>query len=157
MKAANTFEEFEKLNGIRLDDVLSVFEAVSDAFPLIVSANLTKNTYTMIKDEGFLATNMPATGKFDDLIDHGVLYIHPNYQNAFLANFSRENLTKKLLQGQNEVYVRLYQKGRGDKYQWVSTHVIRIPDKNGDLCEISLNRILSEGSDEGIRCSGAPH
>ena len=51
MKAANTFEEFEKLNGIRLDDVLSVFEAVSDAFPLIVSANLTKNTYTMIKDD----------------------------------------------------------------------------------------------------------
>ena len=48
MKAANTFEEFEKLNGIRLDDVLSVFEAVSDAFPLIVSANLTKNTYTMM-------------------------------------------------------------------------------------------------------------
>lgn len=87
MKAANTFEEFEKLNGIRLDDVLSVFEAVSDAFPLIVSANLTKNTYTMIKDDGFLAANMPATGKFDDLIDHGVLYIHPNYQNAFLANF----------------------------------------------------------------------
>ncbi len=87
MKAANTFEEFEKLNGIRLDDVLSVFEAVSDAFPLIVSANLTKNTYTMIKDEGFLATNMPATGKFDDLIDHGVLYIHPNYRMHFLPIF----------------------------------------------------------------------
>ena len=46
MKCGKTFEEFEALNGISVEEILSVFEAVSQAYPMIVSANLTKNTYT---------------------------------------------------------------------------------------------------------------
>ena len=84
MKCGKTFEEFEALNGISVEEILSVFEAVSQAYPMIVSANLTKNTYTMIKDDGFLAGNLPASGRFDDLIDFGVEFIHPNYQSVFL-------------------------------------------------------------------------
>ena len=59
MRAAKSFKEFEALNGISMEEVLSVFEAVSEAFPMIISANLTKNTYTMIKDDGFLAGDFP--------------------------------------------------------------------------------------------------
>ena len=51
MKSARSFKEFEALNGISMEEVLTVFEAVSEAFPMIVAANLTKNTYTMIKDD----------------------------------------------------------------------------------------------------------
>ena len=72
MKCGKTFEEFEALNGISVEEILSVFEAVSQAYPMIVSANLTKNTYTMIKDDGFLAGDLPISGRFDDLIDFGV-------------------------------------------------------------------------------------
>ena len=82
MKCGKTFEEFEALNGISVEEILSVFEAVSQAYPMIVSANLTKNTYTMIKDDGFLAGDLPARGRFDDLIDFGVEFIHPNYQSV---------------------------------------------------------------------------
>ena len=77
MKSARSFKEFEALNGISMEEVLTVFEAVSEAFPMIVAANLTKNTYTMIKDDGFLANDMPSSGKYDDLIDVGVENIHP--------------------------------------------------------------------------------
>ena len=45
MKSARSFKEFEALNGISMEEVLTVFEAVSEAFPMIVAANLTKNTY----------------------------------------------------------------------------------------------------------------
>ena len=96
MKSARSFKEFEALNGISIEEVLTVFEAVSEAFPMIVAANLTKNTYTMIKDDGFLANDMPSSGKYDDLIDVGVENIHPNYQRAFLDNFSRERLLQML-------------------------------------------------------------
>ena len=131
MKCGKTFEEFEALNGISVEEILSVFEAVSQAYPMIVSANLTKNTYTMIKDDGFLAGNLPISGRFDDLIDFGVEFIHPNYQSVFLENFSRERLLRLFGQGKREVYAKLYQKGRGDRYQWVSCHVIRVQDRNG--------------------------
>lgn len=43
----------------------------------------------MIKDDEFLANDMPSSGKYDDLIDVGLENIHPNYQRAFLDNFSR--------------------------------------------------------------------
>ena len=120
MKSARSFKEFEALNGISMEEVLTVFEAVSEAFPMIVAANLTKNTYTMIKDDGFLANDMPSSGKYDDLIDVGVENIHPNYQRAFL-----------------------------DYYQWVSTHVIRVKDKDGDVCHICINKVLDECSSCG--------
>lgn len=158
MKLGKTFEEFEALNGISVKDILSVFEAVSQAFPMIVSANLTKNTYTMIKDDGFLADEIPMTGKYDDLIDYGVENIHPNYQGLFLQNFSREKLLQSFGQGKKEVNVKLYQKGRGNQYQWVSTHVIRVQDQDGDVCEICINKILSEGrTGEPVRISRAPY
>lgn len=144
MKNTEALSKLESVNGISTDEILSVFEAVSEAFPLIVSANLTKNTYTMIKDDGFLANAFPLTGKYDNLIDHGVENIHPNYQKAFLDNFSREQLLRQFAQGRKEVYVKLYQKGHGDHYQWVSTHVIRVKDRDGDICQICLNRILSD-------------
>lgn len=66
----------------------------------------------MIKDDGFLANDMPSSGKYDDLIDVGVENIHPNYQRAFLDNFSRERLLQMLGQGRKEVCVKLYQKRR---------------------------------------------
>ena len=156
MRAAKSFKEFEALNGISMEEVLSVFEAVSEAFPMIISANLTKNTYTMIKDDGFLAGDFPATGKYDDLIDFGVEYIHPNYQRSFLDNFSRERLLRKLGQGKREVYSKQYQKGRNGQYKWVSTHVIRVKDRDGDICEICLNRVI-EGSMGQQRVCRAPY
>ena len=149
MKSARSFKEFEALNGISMEEVLTVFEAVSEALPMIVAANLTKNTYTRIKDDGFLANDMPSSGKYDDLIDVGVENIHPNYQRAFLDNFSRERLLQMLGQGRKEVCVKLYQKGRGDRYQWVSTHVIRVRDKDGDVCHVCINKFLDECSSCG--------
>ena len=158
MKNTASAQEFESLNGVAIEEVLSVFEAVSEAFPMIVSVNLTKNRYTMIKQDGFLANNLPMTGKYDDLIDLGVENIHPNYQKAFMENFSRERLMRQFAQGRKEVYVKLYQKGQGDHYQWGSTHVIRVKDRDGDVCHICINKVLNDFCSDGSnRHCRAPH
>lgn len=149
MKCAKSLKEFEALNGISVEEVLSVFEAVSEAFPMIVSVNLTKNTYTMIKDDGFLAGDIPTSGTYDNLIDAGLENIHKNYQRAFLDNFSRERLLQTFGQGKREICVKLYQRGRGEAYQWVSTHVIRVKDRDGDICHVCINKILEEGTQTG--------
>lgn len=151
MKYGKTFEEFEALNGISAEDVMTVFDAVSQAYPMIVLANLTQNTYTMIKDDGFLVGAVPMVGCYDDLIDFGVENVHPNYQKSFVDHFSRECLLYQFGQGKREVCTKLYQKGKGQQYQWVSTHVIRVQDKDGDVCEICLNRILENMQQSGER------
>jgi hypothetical protein len=156
MKKAINMKEFEEQNGISVEELMAVFDAVSQAFPMIVSVNLTKNTYTMIKDDGFLMNNLPMSGKYDDMIDFGVEHIHPNYQNVFLENFSRERLLQHFGHGRKEVFAKLYQKGRGNHYQWVSTHVIRVQDKDGDICHVCINKILEEANEPHL-FRGAPH
>lgn len=159
MKFGKSYQEFEELNGISMEEILTVFEAVLQAYPMIVSVNLTKNTYTLIKQDSFLAHDLPVTGKYDDMIDYGVENIHPNYQNIFLENFSRERLLRLFGHGQKEVYAKLYQKGKENQYQWVSTHVIRVQDHDGDICHICMNKILMDANEEkGSRISrGAPY
>ncbi|MDD6812537.1 MAG: hypothetical protein PUD93_11905 [Lachnospiraceae bacterium] len=142
MKLTERIKELESNLDLDLREALGIMEAVSEVFPMIVMANLTKNTYTMIRNDDFLAFDMPRSGCYDDLIDDGVENIHPNYQTAFLECFSRENLLRKFYDGKTEVYSELYQKGRDGKYQWVSTHVIRLQDEKGEIRQICLNRVL---------------
>lgn len=127
---------------ITSEEIQSIVNAVMQVYPMIVLANLTKNSYTMIRDEGFLCRDLVSSGCYDDMIDDGVENIHPNYQKLFLECFSRENLLKNYANGKSEVYAELYQKDKQDKYHWVSTHAIKIENESGDIIQICLNRIL---------------
>ena len=127
-------------------ELKKIVKAVMKVYPMIVWANLSKNTYTMVRDEGFLCRDIPPSGRYDDMIDDGVENIHPNYQRLFLECFSRENLLKNFGMGKNEVYAEIYQKDKESNYHWVSVHVIRIEDESGDVIQICLNRILDEVS-----------
>ena len=142
MKLTERITELENNIGFDLRETIQILEAVSEVFPMIVMANLTKNTYTMIRNDNFLAFDMPRSGCYDDLIDDGVDSIHSNYQTVFLACFSRENLLQKFQNGSTEVYAELYQKDSKGKYQWVSTHVFRLQDEDGEIRQICLNRVL---------------
>lgn len=128
--------------GITPADLKKIGEAVIQVFPMIILANLTKNTYSMIHDEEFLAWELPHEGCFDDMIDEGVENIHPNYQKLFLECFSRENIIRNFQNGKTDIYAELYQKNREGQYHWVSTHVIKVEDESGDVMEICFNRFL---------------
>lgn len=138
-------EEIRKLAEhmqISSDDLFNIIRAVSQVYPMIVFANLTKNTYSTLQNNGFLYNEVMTSGNYTDLIDNNVENIHPNYQNLFLKCFSREHLLNSFSQGKNEVYAELYQKSVQGRYQWVSTHVIRVEHESGDMCHICLNRVL---------------
>lgn len=131
-----------KSTDIELNELLNIVNAVSQVYPMIVLANLTKNTYSMIKNESFLYNEVINYGRYDDLIDDNAENIHANYQRLFHECFSREHLIKSFSGGKTEVYAEIYQKSNDGKYQWVSVHVIRIEDDNGDIKHICLNRAL---------------
>lgn len=131
---------------ISLKDFNHIVSAVMQVYPMIILANLSKNQYTMIRDEGFLCRDLSTSGCYDDMIDDGVENIHPNYQRLFLECFSRENIIRNFATGKNEVYAELYQKDKDEKYHWVSVHAIKIEDESGDIIHICLNRILDKVS-----------
>ncbi|MGN0155226.1 MAG: PAS domain-containing protein [Lachnospiraceae bacterium] len=146
-----TYDEMAKVwDGkaeVSFSDFLNIAKAVSQVYPMIVLANLSKNTYTMIRDEGFLCNEITNSGCYDDMIDDNVENIHPNYQELFYECFSRDQLLKNFKDGKTEVYAELYQKNKKGRYQWVSTHVIKIENDSGDIMHICLNRVL-DGIDE---------
>lgn len=157
MKRRDKVEESGLLNGISMEEVVPVFEAVLEAYPMIMLVNLTQNTYTMIKEDGFLADELPKSGVYDNIVDYAVQNVHPNYQRLLVDCFSREHLLKIFAQGKKESFAKVYQKGRGKDYQWVSVNVIRVQDKDGDIREVCMNKIL--GPEQGIefeRMSGGP-
>ena len=108
--------EIIKNTDLSLKDLMSIVQAVSQVYPMIVLANLTKNTYTMIRNDGFLYNDVVNSGCYDDLIDNNIGNIHKNYQNLFLECFSRERLIKSYKKGKTEVYAELYQKNKKGKY-----------------------------------------
>ena len=125
-------------------EVNMLFEAIFDVFPMILSANLSKNTYYLYKHDNFLVDDIPSSGNYDEMIRNSLINIHPDYQEDFLRLFSREKLLSAYEKGITDVYAELYQKGRNANYQWVSTHVIRTTNQNGDICQLCINRIMTD-------------
>lgn len=125
-------------------NVNQLFEAIFDVFPMILCANLSTNTYIMYKHDDFLVDGIPEAGNYDEMIQNSLINIHPDYQADFLRLFSRDKLLNAYEKGITDVYAELYQKGRDGDYQWVSTHVIRTTNQNGDICQISIKRIMND-------------
>jgi hypothetical protein len=128
--------------GIAVDDVDVIMDAVAQVYPMIVLANLSKNTYVMLHREEFLYNDVLGSGIYDDLVDDNVENIHMNYRNMFQECFSREHLLHSFEMGKTEVYAEVYQKNKHGHYQWVSCHAVRVGSKSGDVCHICFNRVL---------------
>ena len=108
------FKEAEKLSN---HEFFQVVDSIFEVFPMVVYVNLTQNKYLLLKQDNFLAFNLPNVGCF-------------------------ENLLQAFAQGKTDIYAELYQKSHDDNFHWVSTHVIRTKSHGGDICHICLNRIL---------------
>jgi hypothetical protein len=142
MENTTLTNEWTELTGTSLNELVTMAKAVSQVYPMVILANLTRNTYTTLRNEDFLYNDVMVTGSYEDLIDDNTENIHPNYQHLFLKCFSREHLLKSFRQGKTDVYAELYQKDRLGQYHWVSTHVIKLENTSGDICHLCLNRVL---------------
>lgn len=90
-------------------------------YPLIIFANLTRNSFYMMAYENFTSTSCPSTGVFDELIVHGASTMHPNDKELFAETFSRENLLKAYEKGKTEVSLTTRQIGDDGVYRTVET------------------------------------
>ncbi|MCR5304123.1 MAG: EAL domain-containing protein [Lachnospiraceae bacterium] len=120
-------------------------QAVFRKFPLIIYANLTRNSYYMLTYAEFTAQTCSASGAFDDLIAHGASTIHEEDRAEFARVFSRQNLFAEYEKGNTEV--RLVSRQRGDDgiYRRVETTDYFVKSESSDdLLVVSLNQNLEE-------------
>lgn len=98
-----------------------LMEAVFMKYPLVIMANLTRNSFYMMAYENFSARTCPSTGVFDELIVHGTSTMHPDDRELFSTAFSRANLLAAYERGEKFVKVVTRQLGDDGVYRPVET------------------------------------
>lgn len=116
-----------------------LMEAVFMRYPLVIMANLTRNSYYMMAYENFSARTCPSTGNFEELIVHGTATMHPDDRELFSSTFSRKNLLDAYDRGEKYVRITTRQIGDDGIYRPVETtdYFVKNPSVN-DVLVITL-------------------
>ena len=134
------------LNNVGLHRFLS---AASAYFPLVISVNLTKNTYDLMQYENYATQLVSEVGTFDDLVKIGEKSFHPQDRASFLATFARENLLAAYQRGKRRVWHEGWQLSDNGTYFRVRTDVIFVSDEeSGDICEVTMAVPIDEQQPE---------
>ncbi|MBR6093862.1 MAG: GGDEF domain-containing protein [Lachnospiraceae bacterium] len=117
----------EKKNFYEPGDILQIqspiaaskllLDAVFMKYPLIIFANITRNSYYMMAYDNFTTTACPASGVFDELIEHGAATMHPDYREGFKTTFSRESILKAYQEGKPSISMLTRQLGDDGIYR----------------------------------------
>ena len=119
-----------------------LLEAMAAVFSLVISVNLTKNTYYMMEYMAYTTQKAKDDGSFDQLIADGAASFHPEDRQGFLDSFGREQLLKAHAQGRQVVAYTGRQLGDDGIYRKAQTIVIFVKDEDtDDICEITLAHV----------------
>lgn len=124
-----------------------ILNAVLSVYPVIVSANLTKNTYRKLECQPLLGKEVLSEGTFDDLISNGFQYMESEFRQIFRELFSREALKERFLSGERDVYGEIKQICADGKEHWLEIHAI-CTSRGEELREICLVRIIDDQKEQ---------
>lgn len=98
-----------------------LLDAVFTKYPLVIIANLTRNSAYFMTAKNFTSTACPSSGPFDELIAHGAETMHPEDRELFKTTFSIEHQMKAYALGRKFVQAVTRQKGDDGIYRKVET------------------------------------
>lgn len=125
-------------------EMRKLLQAMAVYCPLVISVNLTRNTYTIMEHVGYATHHSKDTGVYDQLIMEGCGAYHPDDRESFLACFKRENMLWVYSEGKGVVQYTGRQMGDDGIYRKVRTVAVFMKDEEtGDICEVSFTHILS--------------
>ena len=125
--------------------------AIYTAYPLIMSLNLTRDTYSLFVDEQDSYT-IQGEGTYTDLVENSLPMIYPSYQEDYRNTFRREEILRRFEAGEQEIYMEMQQIGDDGEYHWLSVHVIAVENPfNDDVLAIDLVKLLDSQRQEQAR------
>ncbi len=129
---------------MELDNQLLI-TGIKDAYDMIFSVNLSRNSYHMIDNLSFINHSMNSEGVFDELIEFGTNNIPEQFREDFTNCFSREALLRAYNNGEKDVYLEHQHYDDNGELKWVNTHVIFVDNPyNDDIMEITLSQNIDE-------------
>lgn len=129
----------------------SLRAAIYNAYPLIISVNLTQNTYSCFVEKQTMYP-FPKEGHYTDLMQISVANCYPSYQEDFAATFAPDEILRRFTNGEQEIYMELQQKGIDQQYHWISVQMINVENPfSDDIVSINLIKLLDNQRSEQAR------
>ncbi len=125
--------------------------AIYTAYPLIMSLNLTRNSYSLFVNEQD-SYIIPGEGTYTDLVERSLPMIYPSYQEDYWNTFQRGEILRRFAAGEQEIYMEMQQMGEDGQYHWISVYVIAVENPfNDDVLAIDMVKLLDSQRREQAR------
>lgn len=117
-KQQEMYELFEKQK---------LYSAVSNIYGLIISINLTNNSFYVMQDNQFLYKNITKeTKEFSQCVYKAVDLVYPGDRRVFIEHFQMENILDAFKKGKKEVSCELRWKVQSGEYRWLSAVITKV-------------------------------
>ncbi|WP_337487757.1 response regulator [Phascolarctobacterium faecium] len=125
----------------------ALYTAITSAYPMIIFGNLTRNTCSVLDQEGQRLHSLDC-GSYDAMVNGVLDSVAPEYRDEFVGKFARQNQLAEYERGANETYMEHRQLLDDGQYHWVSAHKIKVENPvNDDILTVSLIRCIDEQKD----------
>ncbi len=126
-------------------EALQLMRAVSDSSDMIISVNLTQNSYYVISNKKLQDNEIYNDGTFDELFSQNLEFIPEEYKEEFDSLFSKYNLLKAHENGDKFVYLEHLRYDDNYVPYWVSTHFMFTDNPySDDVIAIIVRRNITE-------------
>ena len=125
----------------------ALYTAITSAYPMIIFGNLTRNTCSVLDQEGQRLHSLDC-GSYDAMVNGVLNSVAPEYRDEFVGKFARQNQLAEYERGAHETYMEHRQLLDDGQYHWVSAHKIKVENPvNDDILTVSLIRCIDEQKD----------
>ena len=126
-------------------EISQLATAAKIAYQMLLSVNLTQNTFHMLEYNRYPIKNPGAQGCFDTLIETELTTVHPDYQEEFIQKYSRQSMIDAFSRGERIISMEVPHLGEDGIYHWNFTQAVQVVSPyTDDLIEITLSRNIDE-------------
>lgn len=125
--------EEKHLAELAMLDKQRLYLAVSNVYPLVLSVNLTKDLYSILKhDDFFTNTAQSIDGKYSEYLKLVLPRYHEDFRNTLLEFFSPANLIETTKSGRTQVFKEMRRLSDDNKFHWFSVLAIHVENTFDD-------------------------
>lgn len=129
----------------KLQERITLVKAISNAYPVIISINLSRDTLNFIYMKEGLMIGLGEQKTYTELYNQIVSTIHTDSIEEFQERFSPETLTATLGKEKNEIFIECKQMLSDKKYHWISTQIIYVDNPySKEKLAILISRRIDE-------------
>lgn len=129
----------------KLQERHTLVGAISNAYPIIISINLTQDTVNFIYVKSGLMLGLGKQKTYGELFEEMKPTFHSDHEEEFVRRFAPQNLRRTLGEEKNEVFLEAKQMLADGKYHWTSTQIIYVNNPySGDKLAILISRRIDE-------------